>query len=74
MRSFFGKDAYFVDANRYRIYGTGKESTMLRNILQHYLSPVHVYCRLVDCRIPRKKARWLAGLYEKRLYRWVLAR
>lgn len=42
----------------------------LRNLLQHSLNPVHVYCRLVDCRVSCRTARSVAAAWE----RWVYAR
>lgn len=33
--------------------------------LQHYLNPLHVYCRLLDIGIPRSIAAFLCRNYEK---------
>lgn len=34
-------------------------------ILQHYLNPLHIYCRMRDIRIPKGIAMFLCKLYEK---------
>lgn len=36
----------------------------LRNFLKHHLNPVHVYCRLRDCRVPKPLARRLSAGWE----------
>lgn len=41
----------------------------LRNFLQHFCNPMHVYCRLCDCRMSMPHARTLAGLWERGVYR-----
>lgn len=36
--------------------------------LQHFFNPVHVYCRLRDCHIPKPIARRLASAWERYIY------
>ena len=36
---------------------------------QHYLNPLHVYCRLCDLGLPSPVARTLSAGYERILYR-----
>lgn len=38
-------------------------------VLQHYMNPVHIYCRLRDMRIPRKSAVFLCRLYERTIFK-----
>ena len=35
---------------------------------QHYLNPLHVYCRLRDMGIRKEAARWICKVYEITLY------
>lgn len=44
-------------------------ATKVRNILQHWLNPLHVYCRLLDYGISPRFATRLSGLYERWVYR-----
>jgi len=36
---------------------------------QHYLNPLHVYCRLCDLGLPNPVARTLCAGYERIIYR-----
>ncbi len=36
---------------------------------QHYLNPLHVYCRLCDMGLPTPVARTLSAGYERMIYR-----
>jgi hypothetical protein len=36
---------------------------------QHYLNPLHVYCRLCDLGLPSPVARTISAGYERILYR-----
>jgi hypothetical protein len=36
----------------------------LRNFIQHRLNAAHVYCRLCDCRIPKRAARLISAAWE----------
>jgi hypothetical protein len=38
---------------------------------QHYLNPLHLYCRLRDLGLPRPVARTISSGYERILYRPV---
>lgn len=38
---------------------------------QHYLNPLHVYCRLRDLGLPMALARGISSGYERALYRPV---
>ena len=40
----------------------------VKSYLQHYLNPLHVYCRLRSVGIPNRAARRVSAAYE-RLYR-----
>ena len=40
---------------------------------QHYLNPLHVYCRLCDLGVPGPVARTLSAGYERMVYRPVSA-
>jgi len=42
--------------------------TSMKNAAEHWLNPVHVYCRLKELFVPRKLAQRLCGHYEKNLY------
>lgn len=35
---------------------------------QHYLNPLHIYCRLMDIRIPRAMAVLLCKTYERLVF------
>ena len=39
--------------------------------IQHRFNPLHVYCRLVDCRVRPGVARGLAAAYEVVIWSWV---
>lgn len=43
-------------------------SKWLKDTRDHYLNPLHVYCRLVDVGLNPRKARTLASWYENNLY------
>lgn len=43
----------------------------MKDRLRHLFNPLHVYCRLVDCGLDRRRARRVCGFYS-RLYRIVL--
>jgi hypothetical protein len=40
----------------------------VKSYIQHYLNPLHVYCRLRDCGIPNGAAIRVSAVYE-RVYR-----
>jgi hypothetical protein len=42
--------------------------------LQHYLNPLHVYCRLRDFGLPKGTASFLGWLYECLIFRWLILR
>ncbi|MDP3426899.1 MAG: hypothetical protein Q8S17_05920 [Humidesulfovibrio sp.] len=41
---------------------------------QHYLNPLHVYCRLRDLGLPSPVARTISSSYERILYRRAAGR
>ncbi len=43
---------------------------MLKSTLQHYLNPLHVYCRLVNLKLNRKWAKRICQLYERNIYKY----
>jgi len=50
---------------------------MNRNIvstLQHYLNPLHLYCRLCELGLPATLARTISSGYERAVYRPLAAR
>jgi hypothetical protein len=42
--------------------------------LQHYLNPLHVYCRLMDIGIPRSFAMLVCKLYEQMIFKQLNGR
>ena len=38
---------------------------------QHSLNPLHIYCRLVECRLNKKVVLPVCALYEILLYAWI---
>ena len=44
----------------------------IRNHLQHWLNPVHMYCRLMDFGLARNSAQRLCAVYERLIYRGFL--
>ncbi len=40
----------------------------VKHYLQHYLNPLHIYCRLRDCGLPNHAAVRFSAVYE-RVYR-----
>jgi len=38
---------------------------MILNLINHYLNPLHIYCRLIDCGIAKDFARDFVSTYEK---------
>ena len=51
-----------VYTDGYFIIPKGKK---IRLSLEHYLNPLHIYCRLIDIGIKREMARSLSIYYEK---------
>ncbi|MDQ7835286.1 MAG: hypothetical protein RDU24_07875 [Humidesulfovibrio sp.] len=45
----------------------------MRCQLQHYLNPLHVYCRLQQAGLAEPLARRLCEVYERSVYRHILA-
>jgi hypothetical protein len=45
----------------------------LRRQLQHFLNPLHLYCRLQEAGVTEPLARRLSQAYERALYRRLLA-
>jgi len=37
----------------------------MKKKLQHWLNPLHIYCRLRDLKCPKKQALRIGRLYEK---------
>jgi hypothetical protein len=42
-------------------------------MMQHYLNPLHIYCRLRDMGIPKWVAVSLCSVYERTIFGYVLA-
>ncbi len=42
--------------------------------LQHYLNPLHVYCRMRDMGMAKKLALYLCQIYERTIFRPLLAK
>lgn len=36
---------------------------------QHFLNPLHIYCRLMDLGLPKKHSMKLCRLYEKHIFK-----
>jgi hypothetical protein len=45
----------------------------MTNTLQHYLNPLHVYCRLRDIRVPKGVAILLCKVYERAIFKRLRA-
>jgi len=41
----------------------------IQRTLQHYLNPVHVFCRMRSLGISKKIAVWISGQYELIVYK-----
>jgi len=39
--------------------------------MQHYINPLHVYCRLIDIGLSRENALKITCLYEKTIYNFI---
>jgi hypothetical protein len=44
------------------------------NAIKHYLNPLHIYCRLRDTGLSKKKAIFIGSLYEDLFFRHFLIR
>jgi len=42
--------------------------------LQHYLNPLHVYCRMRDMGIAKDTALYLSRVYERAVFRFFLGK
>jgi len=42
--------------------------------MQHWLNPLHIYCRLRDVGLPKGTALFLGWLYEILIFRWLILR
>jgi len=40
----------------------------MTNSFQHYLNPLHVYCRLRDLHVPKGVAIFICKLYERAVF------
>jgi len=45
----------------------------LRRHLQHFLNPLHLYCRLQEAGLAESLARRVSWAYERTVYRRILA-
>lgn len=50
---------------------TNYTNNTIRHCLNHYLNPLHVYCRLIDMSMNKQTALRIAGIYEY-LYNMVM--
>lgn len=41
----------------------------MKNSIQHYINPLHIYCRFRDMGLPEKLARFLCIAYEDSIYK-----
>ena len=51
-----------------------KEILLMSHKLQHYLNPLHVYCRMRDMGIAKETARYLCRIYERAIFRPFLGK
>jgi len=47
---------------------------IMTKTLQHYLNPLHVYCRLKDLGLAERPAIFLCRLYERAVFNYLLVR
>ena len=40
----------------------------MRKTLQHYLNPLHIYCRLLNLGFPRRFAVFISRFYERDIF------
>ncbi len=40
--------------------------------LEHYLNPLHVYCRLRNLCLPKDVAVFLCRIYERRIFKYLV--
>ena len=45
----------------------------MKNWMNHYLNPLHVYCRLVDVGISKAISRKIVDVYERWLYNYLMS-
>ncbi len=43
----------------------------VRNFMQHFFNPLHVYCRLKDFGVPAPRARRISKVYERYVYNYL---
>ena len=52
-----------------KIRETGTEALhIMRKTLQHYLNPLHIYCRLLNLGFPRRLAVFISRFYERDIF------
>ena len=47
---------------------------MVERALKHYFNPLHIYCRLRDMGIAKQSAMSLCRIYERSIFRPLLAK
>ena len=45
----------------------------MSKVLQHYLNPLHIYCRMIDVGISKRTAGYFCMLYERILFKKLIA-
>ena len=48
----------------------GFQNDPLSPKLQHYLNPLHIYCRLIDFGLPKTISKYLCRFYEKAVFKF----
>ena len=43
-------------------------------VLQHYMNPLHIYCRLRDVGLSKRQAIFLCLIYERSIFRFFIVR
>jgi hypothetical protein len=46
----------------------GHEGIDMGPVMQHYMNPLHIYCRLKDLGVPKNIAKYLCRIYESGIY------
>lgn len=41
----------------------------MRNFIQHWFNPIHIFCRLKDMGLPKGKAMQFCSIYERFVYK-----
>lgn len=44
------------------------------NFVKHFFNPLHIYCRLIDCGCPEKRARNICKRYDRIFFAIIVNR